>query len=366
MEQRPLPPRGFRGPGLPGLLPLLLLALAAQTPRASVETGPVLWPLPLSVQMSSRQLHLAPEDFFISHGSNSTAGPSCSLLQEAFRKLEKQVGAQREEPCRNPNGTSNKYTPCYRGINRSVPHTDTLLVEEPVAVLKANRVWGALRGEFCAFTINESKVIDSPRFPHRGILIDTSRHYLPVKTILKTLDAMAFNKFNVLHWHIVDDQSFPYQSITFPQLSNKGSYSLSHVYTPNDVRMVIEYARLRGIRIIPEFDSPGHTQSWGKGQKDLLTPCYSSQQYIQSFGPINPIPNTTYAFLTSFFKEISKVFPDQFIHLGGDEVNFDCWASNPQIRNFMMTKGFGEDYKKLQSFYIQNCTSTFKNNTLQM
>ncbi|EHB04777.1 Beta-hexosaminidase subunit beta, partial [Heterocephalus glaber] len=248
--------------------------------------------------------------------------------------------------------------------NGASPHTDTLTVREPVASLKANKVWGALRGletfsqliyqdSYGTFTINEANIIDSPRFPHRGILIDTSRHYLPVKNILKTLDAMAFNKFNVLHWHIVDDQSFPYQSITFPELSNKGSYTLSHVYTPNDVSKVIEYARLRGIRVIPEFDTPGHTQSWGKGQKDLLTPCYKGQKQADSVGPINPMLNTTYTFLTMFFKEISKVFPDQLIHLGGDEVEFDCWASNPNIQNFMKKKGFGQDFTKLESFYVQ-------------
>uniref|UniRef100_A0A452TNJ8 Beta-hexosaminidase subunit beta n=1 Tax=Ursus maritimus TaxID=29073 RepID=A0A452TNJ8_URSMA len=240
----------------------------------------------------------------------------------------------------------------------------TLAVEGPVAFLKANRVWGVLRGletfsqliyqdSYGTFTVNESNIIDSPRFPHRGILIDTARHFLPIKTILKTLDAMAFNKFNVLHWHIVDDQSFPYQSVAFPELSNKGSYSLSHVYTPNDVRTVIEYARLRGIRVIPEFDSPGHTQSWGKGQKNLLTPCYNGPKQSGTFGPINPILNSTYCFLSQFFKEVSTVFPDQFVHLGGDEVEFTCWESNPEVIAFMKKKGFGRDFQRLQSFYIQ-------------
>ncbi|XP_012372877.1 beta-hexosaminidase subunit beta, partial [Octodon degus] len=333
------------------------------------------WPLPRAVQLSPRLLQLAPESFSIGHGAGSTAGPACALLQEAFRryydymfssyKIRRGLGKVKGgTQLQQLLVTITQESECNSFPSVSSDESYTLTVLEPVASLKANKVWGALRGletfsqlvyqdSFGAFTVNEANITDSPRFPHRGILIDTSRHYLPLKSILKTLDAMAFNKFNVLHWHIVDDQSFPYQSITFPELSNKGSYTLSHVYTPNDVRKVLEYARLRGIRVIPEFDSPGHTQSWGKGQKDLLTPCYKGQIPSNSAGPINPMLNTTYTFLTMLFKEISNVFPDEFIHLGGDEVEFDCWASNPNIQSFMKKKGFGHDFTKLESFYMQ-------------
>ncbi|XP_007941560.1 beta-hexosaminidase subunit beta [Orycteropus afer afer] len=376
--QSPRRPRALRLTMLPGLLALLAALLGTQAACA-----PALWPLPLFVQMTPRQLLLSQQNFYIDHGPNSTAGPSCSILQEAFRRYYEYIFGfykRHDGPARFHTGTELQQllvtivldSECDAFPTISSDESYSLLVKGPVAMLKANRVWGALRGletfsqliyqdSYGTFTISECTISDSPRFPHRGILIDTSRHYLPLKSILQTVDAMAFNKFNVLHWHVVDDQSFPYQSITFPELSNKGSYSLSHVYTPNDVHMVIEYARLRGIRIIPEFDSPGHTMSWGKGQNDLLTPCYKQQTPSGDFGPINPIVNTTYSFLYKFFKEISEVFPDQFIHLGGDEVEFQCWASNPDIQNFMKQKGFGSDYKKLESFYVQKLVDIIAN-----
>ncbi|NWR37867.1 HEXB hexosaminidase, partial [Tachuris rubrigastra] len=335
-----------------------------------------LWPLPQWLRTSPRQLQLVPGRFQLVHGAGSSARPGCGLLQDAFRRYyEYMFGhSRRRRWGRRPLSAraESELSELHVVIEApdagcdSYPHLGSseayhLTVTEPIAILKAYEVWGALRGletfsqlvhedDYGSFLVNESEINDFPRFAHRGILLDTSRHYLPLKSILTNLDAMAFNKFNVLHWHVVDDQSFPYQSIYFPELSDKGAYSCNLIYTPADVRLVVEYARLRGIRVIPEFDTPGHTQSWGKG---LLTPCYNGGQPTGSFGPVNPILNTTYDFMTKFFKEISSVFPDAYIHLGGDEVDFSCWKSNPEVKEFMKKQGFGSDYAKLESYYIQ-------------
>ncbi|XP_004608613.2 beta-hexosaminidase subunit beta-like [Sorex araneus] len=374
------------GLGRPCFLLTLLAALATQS-RAAPNPG--LWPLPLSVEISPRLLYLSPQQFSIDHDPSSKIGRSCDLLQEAFRRYYLYIfydNKKLQGPPKFENRTQLQQllvsvvndSECDSYPSISSDESYNLKIQGPVASLSANSVWGVLRGletfsqliyqdPYGTITINESSIIDSPRFRHRGILIDTARHYLPVKRILETLDAMAFNKFNVLHWHIVDDQSFPYQSVTFPELSNQGRYSPAHVYTPKDVHIVIEYARLQGIRVIPEFDTPGHTASWGKGHKDLLTPCYDEEQPSGTFGPINPIWNSTYSFLSDFFAEISKVFPDEFIHVGGDEVEFTCWESNPEIQAFMKRSGFDKDFKKLESFYLGkllNIVSNTKKRTI--
>ncbi|CAG2115884.1 unnamed protein product [Medioppia subpectinata] len=233
------------------------------------------------------------------------------------------------------------------------------------AFLFANTIWGALRGletfsqliqhkSDNTFAINSTFIVDFPRFTYRGVLIDTSRHFLPIHVIHENLEAMSYYKMNVLHWHIVDDQSFPYVSQEFPELSSKGSYNpKTHVYSAEDIKNVIEFARYRGIRVIVEFDTPSHCLSWGKGYPHLLTQCYSGDKPNGQLGAMNPSRNTTFEFLNSLFKEIANRFPDQYIHIGGDEVNTTCWKSNPEIQLFMKDLGISGEYDKLEEYFFK-------------
>lgn len=128
---------------------------------------------------------------------------------------------------------------------------------------------------------------------------------------------MVYNKLNVFHWHIVDDHSFPYESLTFPELSREGAYAPNMVYTQTRIQEIIEYARLRGIRTLVEFDSPGHTRSWGISHPEILTACEGV--YTDKLGPIDPSREEAYTFMEQLLAEIVRVFPDEYVHLGGDE-----------------------------------------------
>jgi len=242
-----------------------------------------------------------------------------------------------------------------------------LTIGAPDAILAANTVWGALRGlesfsqavyqNGSTYRVAQNQIEDEPRFKFRGFLIDTSRHYIPLPKIFQVLDAMAYSKFNVLHWHIVDDNSFPYVSKKFPELHKKGAFTSTHVYTPDDVQDVIMYAKLRGIRVMPEFDTPGHTHSWS-GQPGLLTECGMTKQQELYFrdlkGPINPIKEGTYEFLEELFQEVDEVFPDDYVHLGGDEVDFTCWDTNKKIQDWLKKRPDSvKNGTTLHTYYLQ-------------
>jgi hexosaminidase len=178
-------------------------------------------------------------------------------------------------------------------------------------------------------------VIDSPRFKHRELLVDTARHYIFPATLKLMIDSLAYTKMNVMHWHLSDTESFPFESPSSPRLS-MGSYSAVETYTLGDVSDIVEYARMRAVRVIVEFDAPGHAASWCRGYPEV---CPSPT----CLEPLNPATPATFEMIRSLLSDLvnGPVF-EQFVHLGGDEVNFHCWSSTPSIREWMSSKGFDE------------------------
>jgi hexosaminidase len=221
----------------------------------------------------------------------------------------------------------------------------TLEVAPEGATLRAPAGVGALRGlETFAqavavgaegFEVPAMRIEDRPRFPWRGLMIDVSRHWMPVDAIERNLDAMAAVKLNVLHWHLSDDQGFRVESKRWPRLHELGSDGL--YYTQEQIRRIVEYARERGIRVIPEFDMPGHTQSWFAGYPELAsTPRqYGIGRVWGIYEPVmDPTREGTYEFLEAFLAEMTALFPDPYFHIGGDEVMPKEWRENPRIQIF--------------------------------
>ncbi len=192
---------------------------------------------------------------------------------------------------------------------------------------------------------------DRPRFPWRGLLIDVARHWQPVEVILRNLDAMAAFKMNVFHWHLSEDQGFRMESKRFPKLHGRGSDGL--YYTQAQVREVVAYARERGIRVIPEFDMPGHTASWFAGYPELASAPgpYAIERGWGVFDPcMDPTREQLYTFLDAFLAEITPLFPDAYWHIGGDEVNGRQWNSNSRIAAFKKSHGMKSN-EDLQAYF---------------
>jgi hexosaminidase len=105
---------------------------------------------------------------------------------------------------------------------------------------------------------------DKPLFPYRALMVDTSRHFLPLNALRRQIDALSFTKMNVLHWHMTDAQSTPYDSAVHPNLK-LGAFTPGAVYTLEDIKGIVEYARVRGVQVLMEIDMPGHSFAFGIG-----------------------------------------------------------------------------------------------------
>uniref|UniRef100_A0A182QIR3 beta-N-acetylhexosaminidase n=1 Tax=Anopheles farauti TaxID=69004 RepID=A0A182QIR3_9DIPT len=262
--------------------------------------------------------------------------------------------------------------------NLTVTHSARVLIVK----ITANTFFGAKHGlttlqqliwfddeERTLKVLNKASIEDVPKFNYRGLMLDTSRHYFTVGAIKRTLVGMSHSKLNRFHWHITDSQSFPLISKHYPQLARYGAYSEREVYTPDDVRELVDFAKVRGIQIIPEIDAPAHAgNGWDWGPKHglgELSLCINQQPWNNycgepPCGQLNPKNNHTYLILQKLYEELLElVGPLDYFHIGGDEVNLECWQQhfNDSDMRTLWCDFMLQAYHRLQLASGQNASS---------
>lgn len=348
------------------VLGVALAGGAASTARAA---APAFMPLPAKVEVRTGRL---PIDASFSIGASGCADPRVSA---AAQRLTQRILRQTGLPLMGGADVKLAVECSARGNDYPTLGEDesyTLEVSGDRGVILAPTGTGALRGMETfvqaivagadGFEVGAMRIEDRPRFPWRGLMIDSSRHWMPLELILRNLDAMAAVKLNVFHWHLSDDQGFRIESKRWPKLAEMGSDG--HYYTQDQVRDVIEYARQRGIRVIPEFDIPGHTQSWFPGHPELAsTPMqYTIGRTWGIYYPVmDPTREETYTFLDAFLSEMCALFPDPYFHIGGDEVNPKEWKENARIMAFAKEHNL-DGPEGLQAYFNQRVSRILEKN----
>ena len=314
--------------------------------------------MPASVQTSTGQLPIT-QSFSV-----AVTGFRDASLDLAVQRFQTQLSRQTGIPFRAKTGAAPTLTIHADHGRESVQklgedESYQLTVTASSAQLNAPTTLGVLHGlqtflqlaqmTPTGFAAPAVTIKDQPRFPWRGLMIDTSRHFMPVDVLKRNLDGVAAVKMNVFHWHLSDDQGFRAESKKFPKLTGMGSDG--QFYTQEDMRDVIAYAHDRGIRVIPEFDMPGHSRSWFLGYPELASG--PGPYNLETGDPImDPTRESTYKFLEKFIAEMAKLFPDAYFHIGGDEVDGKQWDSNPQIQAFIHSHGM-KNNQDLQAYFNQ-------------
>lgn len=337
--------------------------LIAQSP-ASAPFIDTLMPQPSSLSAKAGSLPIRAS---FSYAISGNSGARLSQAAVRFiRRLEMHTGVQMALDPAADASSATLAIEVRRATSDAFPTRDedesyTLDVDAEHIQLRSNTDIGALRGMETLLQLAQSAgddfvfpgvhIEDAPRFHWRGLMLDCGRHFLPIDVIYRTLDGMAAVKLNVLHWHLTEDQGFRIESRVYPKLQEMGSGGL--YYTQQQVRSVIAYAAARGIRVVPEFDMPGHSTSWMVGYPDLgSAPGPYSVQTV--FGihdaALDPTRESTYRFLNAFLGEMAGLFPDAYIHIGGDESNGKQWLANPHIRAFMKAHGYTTT-RQLQTYF---------------
>lgn len=369
---------------------LILPFLLALVVLPGVDSEP--WPYPMDKRIIGDLLYLANPAYSGKHSGLTfeTVGWESPLLEQAFARyqeilgdpsfhMEYEMNVKIPEDLMDPENMIEKVVVYVQSYDQTLDvytsETYSLRISAPAVVIEAQTVYGAMRAletlsQSChvirhvdqhdnrhtghrrrharnVIVLNETAIYDSPRFRHRGILIDTARHYLPLEVIKTHMDAMVMTKMNVLHWHMSDDESFPYKAHGVPELADAGAFSRDMQYTEDMVDEIIQYANARGIRVIVEFDTPGHSGAMAQSHPDIVAMCpgTSPPTLTPAYDP--------YDVLWRLFRDVSRVFPDRAMHFGGDEIDVSCWKNDEKTARWMADVGFGSDVSKAVEHHVQ-------------
>ncbi|KAF0905894.1 hypothetical protein E2562_008922 [Oryza meyeriana var. granulata] len=366
-------PMATNNGGFVVLLLLLCLVSSPRPARADVPFPVNVWPKP--TYMSWAEPHMAVRVSSSFH----VVGPSGnSYLLSAAQRYTALLLAERYRPLVTPAvnittaggrapelpyltlAVSDLHAPLQHGVDESYALE---ILPTGAATVTAATAWGAMRGletfsqlawwwgrERTLLVAAGVRVEDRPLYPHRGLMLDTGRTYFPVADILRTIDAMAANKMNVFHWHITDSQSFPLELPSQPALAEKGSYGEGMRYTVEDVKLIVDFAMSRGVRVVPEIDSPGHTASWAGAYPEIVS-CAGKFWLPDALdwpsrlaaepgaGQLNPLEPKTYQVVSNVINDVTSLFPDGLYHAGADEVTPGCWNADPSIQAYLARGG---------------------------
>jgi len=332
---------------------------AAQTPR-----GLNLMPMPAVVQPGDGQLSV--DRFF----SVAITGYRDAMQERGVHRFAAELSREtgmllRQKPIESGNPTLSIHVAHGSGSDKvqklSEDESYELVISQSGAKLTAPNPLGILHGlqtflqlvetTTNGFVVPVITIKDQPRFAWRGLLIDVGRHFIPLDVLKRNLDGMAAVKMNVLHWHLYDNEGFRIESKRFPKLQEAGSDGL--YYTQDEVRDFVAYAHDRGIRVVPEFEMPGHSRSLFVGYPELAS---GPGPYLIEPGGVDavmdPTREETYKFIDKFIAEMAQLFPDAYFHIGGDEVNGHQWDTNPKIQAFIHAHGM-KNNQDLQAYFNQ-------------
>ncbi len=325
--------------------------------------SPTVMPWPSKIELGSGRFELTGT---FSHAFANHNDPRLAAgLSRALRRLEERTGLQFPREAAADAASAQLLIDCSSGapdIPRVGDDESYRLEIQPAKItLQAANGVGILRGvetllqlldsDAKSFGFPAASIEDRPRFVWRGLMIDVARHWQPIEVIKRHLDGMAVTKLNVFHFHLTEDQGFRVESKKYPKLHQLGSDG--NYFTQDQIREIIAYAADRGIRVVPEFDIPGHATSWLVGHPELASQPgpYKIERKWGIFQPVlDPTNEAVYTMLDGFLGEMAALFPDPYLHIGGDEVEGKHWKASERIQKFAKDNNL-KDNEALQAHF---------------